>query len=96
MSATIVGPKAKTEVLAASFICQGLKVMRARRGVIAWHGARRGRRGLPLARPRARPGTVNGCAAGCISTAASRVSAWIIPTEEERMIARYTSQAVTA
>lgn len=39
---------------------------------------------------------LNGCAAGCISTAASRVSAWIIPTEEERMIARYTSQAVTA
>lgn len=30
----------------------------------------------------------------CISTAESRLSAWIVPTDEERMIARYTSAAV--
>jgi acetate kinase len=29
-----------------------------------------------------------------ISTPASRLSAWIVPTDEERMIARYTSQAI--
>jgi acetate kinase len=39
---------------------------------------------------------LNGRAAPCISTAASRVSAWIVPTDEERMIARYTAQAVGA
>jgi len=39
---------------------------------------------------------LNGHAARCISTATSRVSVWIIPTDEERMIARYTSQAVGA
>ena len=39
---------------------------------------------------------LNERAARCISTATSRVSAWIIPTDEERMIARYTSQAVGA
>ena len=30
----------------------------------------------------------------CISTPASRLSAWIVSTDEERMIARYTSQAI--
>lgn len=39
---------------------------------------------------------LNGRAAACISTATSRVSAWIVPTDEERMIARYTGQAVGA
>ncbi len=39
---------------------------------------------------------LNGRAAPCISTATSPVSAWIVPTDEERMIARYTGQAVGA
>ena len=33
-------------------------------------------------------------ARGRISAAGSRISAWVLPTDEERMIARYTSQAV--
>ena len=33
---------------------------------------------------------------GCISTQASRVSAWVMPTDEERMISRYTSEFVAA
>jgi acetate kinase len=32
----------------------------------------------------------------CISAPGSRVSAWVMPTDEERMIARYTSDAVGA
>jgi acetate kinase len=32
----------------------------------------------------------------CISTAASRVSAWVIPTNEELMIARHTSRLMMA
>jgi acetate kinase len=36
----------------------------------------------------------NAAGRGCISTDASRVSAWVLPTDEERMIARYTSQVV--
>jgi len=39
---------------------------------------------------------LTGRAAPCISTATSPVSAWIVPTDEERMIARYTGQAVGA
>ena len=31
---------------------------------------------------------------GCISLAGSRMSAWVVPTDEERMIARYTAAAV--
>jgi hypothetical protein len=30
------------------------------------------------------------------SAAGSRISAWVLPTDEERMIARYTSQAIGA
>ena len=37
---------------------------------------------------------LNTRAQGRISTAGSRISAWVLPTDEERMIARYTSQAV--
>jgi acetate kinase len=33
---------------------------------------------------------------GRISAAGSRVSAWVVPTDEERMIARYTSRIVSA
>jgi acetate kinase len=33
---------------------------------------------------------------GRISAVGSRVSAWVVPTDEERMIARYTSQVVGA
>jgi acetate kinase len=32
----------------------------------------------------------------CISAAASRVSAWVVPTDEERMIARHTLAVVQA
>jgi acetate kinase len=38
----------------------------------------------------------NGSGKGRISTQASRVSAWIVPTDEERMIMRYTSAFVAA
>jgi acetate kinase len=38
----------------------------------------------------------NGSGNGRISTQASRVSAWVMPTDEERMIARYTSAFVAA
>jgi acetate kinase len=31
---------------------------------------------------------------GRISSAGSRVSVWVVPTDEERMIARYTSKVV--
>jgi acetate kinase len=37
---------------------------------------------------------LNRQARGRISAAGSRISAWVLPTDEERMIARYTSQAV--
>jgi acetate kinase len=39
---------------------------------------------------------LNGRAERRIDAAGSRVSAWIVPTDEERMIARYTSQAIGA
>jgi len=35
--------------------------------------------------------TRNARGTGCISTDGSRVSGWVIPTDEERMIARHTS-----
>jgi acetate kinase len=38
----------------------------------------------------------NSSGKGRISTQASRVSAWVMPTDEERMIARYTSAFVAA
>ena len=38
----------------------------------------------------------NSVGEGRISTQASRVSAWVVPTDEERMIARYTSEFVAA
>ena len=37
---------------------------------------------------------LNRQARGRINAAGSRISAWVLPTDEERMIARYTSQAV--
>ncbi len=37
---------------------------------------------------------LNRQAARCISMAEAKVSAWIVPTDEERMIARYTSEAL--
>ena len=33
---------------------------------------------------------------GCISSPGSRLSAWVVPTDEERMIARYTHAVVSA
>ena len=39
---------------------------------------------------------LNRQARGRISAAASRVSVWVLPTDEERMIARYTSQTIGA
>jgi acetate kinase len=39
---------------------------------------------------------LNRQARGRISAAGSRISAWVLPTDEERIIARYTSQAVRA
>ena len=38
--------------------------------------------------------TLNRQARGRISSTGSRISAWVLPTDEERMIAHYTSQAV--
>ena len=38
----------------------------------------------------------NASGKGCISTQASRLSAWVMPTDEERMISRYTSEFVAA
>lgn len=38
----------------------------------------------------------NRAGAGRISADGSRLSAWVVPTDEERMIARYTSQAIAA
>ena len=37
---------------------------------------------------------LNRQARGRISAAGSRISAWVLPTDEERMIAHYTSEAV--
>ena len=39
---------------------------------------------------------LNQQAPGRISAAGSRISAWVLPTDEERMIARYTGQVVEA
>jgi acetate kinase len=36
----------------------------------------------------------NSNSAGCISTDRSRVSAWVIPTDEERMVADHTMQVL--
>ena len=50
------------------------------------------RRGLRVARHRARPGGERGEGARGSPRAGSRVSAWVIPTNEELMIARHTGR----
>ena len=40
-------------------------------------------------------GSRNGARAGVISSDASRVKVLVVPTDEERMIARYTARALT-